>query len=118
MMRAEFPYSYRWLAHIDDMSGVEGEWEDTIAPVVTKLVRISGEVYAPFLLANAAAAQSGAETFAMTAMSLPYQQGTFKYQVKCLADLRARYAALDGDAKALVDPVLGSIWLNVLIAQH
>ena len=63
MMRAEFPYSYRWLAHVDDMSGVEGEWEDEIAPVVAELVRISGEVYAPFLLANAAAFENGAETF-------------------------------------------------------
>jgi glutathione S-transferase len=116
MMRAEFPYSYRWLAHVDDMSGVDGEWEDEIAPVVAELVRIAGEVYAPFLLANAAASETGAETFSMTTMGLPYAQGTFKYQVKCLADLRARYAALDRDAKAVVDPILGSNWLSALNA--
>lgn len=23
IMRADYPYTYRWLAHIDDMSGVE-----------------------------------------------------------------------------------------------
>ena len=96
------------------MSGVEGEWEDEIAPVVAELVRISGEVYAPFLLANAAAFENGAETFSMTAMGLPYEQGTFKYQVKCLADLRARYAALEGAEKAAVDPVVGHCWRMAL----
>ena len=50
----------------------------------------------------------------MTAMGLPYEQGTFKYQVKCLADLRTRYAALDGAAKAIVDPVLGPTWFDTL----
>jgi hypothetical protein len=39
-------------------------------------------------------------------MGLPYTQGVFKYQVKCLADLRARYAALDAKAQARIDPLL------------
>jgi hypothetical protein len=39
-------------------------------------------------------------------MGLPYTQGVFKYQVKCLADLRARYAALDATARGRIDPLL------------
>lgn len=116
MMRADYPYTYRWLAHIDDMSGLEGEWEPGFAPVVAELVRIAGEVYAPFLAANAAAAEAGAETFRMEAMGLPYGQGVFKYQLKCLGDLRSRYAALDDAARGNIDPLLGPAWLALLRA--
>ncbi len=109
MMRKDYPYSFRWLLHVDDMSGIEGEWdaaEAPLAPIVKQLLTVAGAVYAPFLLANAAAIVAGAETFSMTAMGLPYTQGTFKYQGKCLADLRARYAALDANTRAVVDPLL------------
>ena len=114
MMRADYPYTYRWLAHVDDLSGTEGAWEPGFAPIVAELVRISAAVYAPFLAANAAAAAAGAETFRMAAMGLSYEQGVFKYQLKCLADLRSRYAALDGPARAAVDPLLGGDWLALL----
>ena len=114
MMRADYPYTYRWLAHIDDMSGVEGVWEPGFAPVVIELVRIAGEVYVPFLCANVAAAEAGAETFRMEAMGHPYEQGVFKYQLKCLRELRARYAALDPAAAETVAPLLGPVWLNLL----
>ena len=62
--------------------------------------RFNGEDFIP------AAIEAGETTFSMTAMGLPYAQGVFKYQVKCLGDLRARYAALDSDAKAKLDPLL------------
>ncbi len=109
MMRADFPYSFRWLLHIDDMSGVEGEWDApdaAFSPIVSALLEQIGAIYLPFLIANATAAQAGAETFSMTAMGLPYTQGVFKYQIKCLADLRARFAALDATAHARIDPLL------------
>ena len=115
MMRADYPYTYRWLAHIDDMSGVEGEWEPGFAPVVAELVRIAGQVYVPFLRANAKAAEAGAETFRMEAMGLPYEQGTFKYQRKCLRELQARYATLHGAARAAANEVLGEEWLGLLV---
>lgn len=114
MMRADYPYTYRWLAHVDDMSGVEGDWEGGFAPVVAELVRIAGQVYVPFLRANEAAAEAGEATFRMEAMGLPYQQGTFKYQLKCLRELRARYAALEGAARSAADDVLGPDWIQLL----
>ena len=114
MMRADYPYAYRWLAHVDDMSGLEGEWEAGFAPVVAQLVRIAGEVYVPFLAANEAAAEAGAETFRMEAMGLPYEQGVFKYQLKCLRELRARHAALPSEARDEVDALLGPAWLALL----
>ncbi|MFM5917826.1 MAG: glutathione S-transferase N-terminal domain-containing protein [Novosphingobium sp.] len=116
MMRADYPYTYRWLAHIDDMSGVEGDWEAGFAPVVSELVRISAEVYVPFLAANASAVEAGASRFRMTAMGLPYEQGTFKYQVKCLRELAARHRALPPSARAEVDALLGPAWTGLLAA--
>lgn len=108
MMRADFPYTYRWLAHIDDMSGIDGDWDapGEIRPVVKAILRVAGQVYMPFLLANAAALEAGKETFEIDVSGLPYSQGVFKYQVKCLADLRTRHAALDPLARAIVDPLL------------
>jgi glutathione S-transferase len=115
MMRADFPYTYRWLAHVDDMSGIEGVWEPGFAPVVAELVRIAGTVYVPFLRANEQAAEAGTETFRMEALGLPYEQGVFKYQIKALRELRSRYAALNEAAKDAVDPLLGQDWLNLLV---
>lgn len=109
MMRAEFPGNYRWLLHIDDMSGIEGEWDagDTpLKPVVHQLLEQVGAIYVPFLLANAAAFEAGEKTFRITIDGLPYEQGIFKYQLKCLADLRTRFAALPDDAKSRIDPLL------------
>lgn len=114
MMRADYPYTFRWLAHVDDLSGIEGEWDDGFTPVVTEIMRIAGEVYVPFLLANARAAEAGEKTFAMEAMGLPYSQGTFRYQTKCLRDIVERYRALDESARNHADPVLGPAWLSLL----
>ncbi len=109
MLRADYPYVLRWLLHIDDMSGIEGEWDAPgapPAPVVTALLRIIGALYFPFLIANATALAAGAATFGFTAMGHDFTQGTFKYQAKCLADLRARFAALPAAARAGLEPVL------------
>ena len=109
MMRKDFPYSFRWLLHIDDMSGITGEWDKSdapLAPIITAWLQQVGEIYMSFLLANATAIAAGEDSFRITAMGLPYTQGVFKYQVKCLADLRARYAALDAKARARIDPLL------------
>lgn len=109
IMRKDYPYSFRWLLHVDDMSGIDGDWNAQDAPcssVVKQLLTVAAAVHAPFLLANGAAIEAGAQTFSMTAIGLPYTQGTFKYQAKCLAELRTRYAALDGHARAIVEPLL------------
>ncbi|MEM1197265.1 MAG: glutathione S-transferase N-terminal domain-containing protein [Pseudomonadota bacterium] len=106
MMRAEFPYTYRWLLHVDDASGIEGEWSEELKPATKAILAEVGRVYVPFLQTNAAAAQAGEDTFRMEVDGMPYEQGVFKYQLKCLADLRARYAALSPGAKATIDPAL------------
>ncbi|HTT97571.1 MAG TPA: glutathione S-transferase family protein [Rhizomicrobium sp.] len=106
VMRAEFPFTFRWIANLDDASGVEGDWSNEIAPAVKGLLKLAGEIYFPFLLANAKAVAEGAETFSVSLLGRKYSQGAFRYQVKCLAELRAAYAGLDGHAKTMIDPLL------------
>ncbi|WP_416831509.1 MAG: glutathione S-transferase [Erythrobacter sp.] len=111
MMRSDYPYTFRWLLHVDDASGIDGEWDAMDArlkPVVQSLLAEAGRVYAPFLLGNAAAAEAGEKTFRIEVDGMPYEQGTFKYQLKCLADLRSRYAALSDETRGRVDPVLSA----------
>ena len=74
--------------------------------MVEKLLVFAGEVYFPFLIANAQAVSAGKETFSFSALGMPYEQGAFKYQVKCLETLRRMYAELPAQAKAELDPWL------------
>ncbi len=109
LMRETAPYTFRWLAQLDDASGIEGEWRDPAAPLspaVRGLLAMAGEVYFPFLIANEEALKKGAETFSFGALGLTYEQGAFKYQAKCLAELRARFSALSGAARERVVPAL------------
>lgn len=105
-LRACFPYTYRWLMQLDDASGVEGDWRDPAAPTsagVAGLLAIAAEVYFPFLEANAAAIAEGRDTFRFEAWGLSYTQGTFRYQARCLAELRAAYRSLPAAARERVD---------------
>lgn len=109
LMAERAPFLMRWLANLDDASGVEGAWRDPAAapiPAVTGLLKMAGEIYLPFLLANARAAAAGQETFTVELSGRAYSQGTFRYQVKCLAELRAAYAGLSAAARKMLDPLL------------
>ena len=110
-MREAVPYLYRWLDHADDASGIGGDWaaaETVLAsPAVTALLAQAGDTYLPFLLANAQAIEAGAETFALTIEGGRYEQGVFKYQVKCLASLREEWHRLDDATRAGLARLIG-----------
>ena len=109
MMRTDFPHTFRWLLHVDDASGINGEWaaaDAPLKPVVQQILAEVGRVYVPFLLANAEASEASETTFRIEVDGMPYEQGTFKYQLKCLRDLRSRYAALTAETRERVDPIL------------
>ncbi|HEX3672714.1 MAG TPA: glutathione S-transferase family protein [Rhizomicrobium sp.] len=112
LMRAEFPFTWRWIANLDDASGVDGEWREGFAPAVKGLLALAGEIYFPFLIANLDAVSKGEETFTVSLLGRPYTQGAFKYQMKCLTELRAAYARLDDAAKATVKSMLDATALE------
>lgn len=109
MMRADFPYAFRWLAHIDDLSGVEGAWRKTgeaRPAIIGETLKLIGAIYFPFLEANAAAVAEGKDVVRFQALGMGYEQAPFKYQVKCLAELRAAFGRLSAGAQAELAPLL------------
>jgi glutathione S-transferase len=114
------PRVVAWTHALEDLSGLEpspGDWIDPAAPPATVkalLVEI-GRVYAPLLLANAKAVQTGAAEVAAEIDGRPWTQQAFPYQAKCLAWLRADYAALSPEAKAVVDAALKDTGCEALI---
>lgn len=109
MMRACAPFTFRWLAELDDASGIEGQWRCPDVPLpeaVKGLLKLAGAVYFPFLIANAEAMERGEDIFSFNARGHSYEQGTFRYQVKCLNALRAHFAGLSAPAREKLDPVL------------
>jgi glutathione S-transferase len=108
-MRAGVPMVEHWLRQVDDLSGIEGEWAATPAdlPSATKvLLAIAGEIYLPFLAANAEAGGKGADRFELELMGKTYAQAPFGYQVKCLAWLREELQALPPASRAAIEPLL------------
>ncbi len=109
IMRERAPRTFQWLARLDDASGVEGEWiaaEATLPQAITELLTLAGQVYLPFLVANAEALAAGAERLRFEALGQGYEQGVFKYQAKCLVWLREALAEVDGPARARLETVL------------
>jgi len=107
--RQRAPYTFRWILHIHDLSGFEGEWrseDEPLPEVIEKLLRIAGEFYFPFLFANAGALAAGEKEFSFEAGGMPHTQGVYKYQVKCLATLHQAYEDLSDLAKNELSEIL------------
>ncbi|MGB1158804.1 MAG: glutathione S-transferase N-terminal domain-containing protein [Porticoccaceae bacterium] len=103
------PYTMRWLHHMDDLSGCEGQWRqpaETYPAAVEALLALIGEQYLPFLLANEAAIASGADSVELSVSGFDYRQTPFKYQVKCLQQLRQAYSNLSDSARVELQPLL------------
>lgn len=113
------PRVYAWVWTTDDLGGIEvadDGWLDPAALPETLLAILAetGRVYAPLLLANAAAVMAGAQSVETTIDGKPWSQQPFAYQAKCLGWLREEYAALGETDRALVDKALaGTGWVGV-----
>ena len=103
------PTVLHWVRQLDDLSGIEGTWqadESQLSPAVEGLLQVAGDSYLPFLAANAAASETGAEEVRLTIRDKPFAQPPFRYQVKCYSRLKSLYARLDGAAKQRADAAL------------
>lgn len=120
LLRARYPYTMRWVMQLDDASGVEGDWRsDGYAPEIPALLAFAGEIYLPFLAANAVALAAGRDSFSVTLMGQAYEQGVFKYQARCLQVLRERFATLPAEARERLEgPLRDSGCLEFLTAER
>lgn len=109
ILRERAPFTDHWVRRLDDASGVDGEWyprERVLNGWVEALLRIAGELYLPFLVANAEAFARGLERLEIEVWGRPYALAPFKYQVKCLDQLRDKFAALDIADRGALQPIL------------
>ncbi len=100
-----------WTDAAEDLSGLEPEddgWlpaaaaPDTLRGILAEV----GRHHAPFLLANAAALERGAERVETEIAGRPWVQKPFPYQGKCLRWLRESHARLDASARSTVSDLL------------
>ena len=109
-MRSSAPRVFPWLLRMDDLSGHEGDrWRplgDGLSPAASELLSMAGDVYLPFLDANARALGQGSERFSLRLLGHDFEQAPFAWQAKCLRQLRELFAGLSGPARAALDPVL------------
>jgi glutathione S-transferase len=105
------PRVVAWVDVAEDLSGLEPEERDWtpragVPDTLRALLSEVGRVYVPFLLANAAALQRGAQEVECVIDGRPWTQRPFPYQGKCLRWLREGHAALGGQDRAAVDALL------------
>jgi len=108
---ARAPRVYAWVDVVDDLSGLEAvddQWLDpkAIPQSLSDLFTEVGRVYVPAMLANEQAIAAGSEMVECEIDNRPWVQKPFPYQAKCLGWVRTQYAALDDDARAIVNGVL------------
>ncbi|MFX5945267.1 hypothetical protein ABTE62_19435, partial [Acinetobacter baumannii] len=79
-MRQLAPFTDHWVRRLDDASGVDGEWhprERALGGMAEALLRIAGELYLPFLVANERAFAAGLERLEIKVWGLPYALAPF-----------------------------------------
>lgn len=117
IIRAHFPKAYAWIFGFDDLSGVTGEWGSPNMPpcdAVMSILRVVGDYYLPFLVANARAFEKNEKTVSLTLTNsesgqiFHHTQPRFPYQAKCLQQILKRFASLPQEVQGSLKPVLVS----------
>jgi glutathione S-transferase len=109
VMRREAIRTFQWVQDIDDLSGIDGEWQDREAPLgpgVNALLRMIGEIYLPYLVTNAAAHAAGEATTSLELRGLDFVAETSAYKARCLLWLKQALDEIDQTAKPRLQRVL------------
>ena len=124
LARKDYARVTAWVDAVDDLSGlpVEGDagWvaRDSLGDTFRELLGEVGRTYAPFMVANAKAIDSGEPETHCEIDGGKYWQKAFPYQRKCLAWLQAEYAALSAPDRGFVDGVLAGTGCEMLLDQR
>ncbi|HUD49956.1 glutathione S-transferase N-terminal domain-containing protein [Parvibaculum sp.] len=113
------PRVFAWVDVMEDCSGLEpGEWmtRGAVPATMVALLKEVGRVYAPALLANAAALTADKETVETEIDGRPWVQQPFPYQGKCLQWLREKRATLTPADRKAVDTLLDGTGCEALFA--
>lgn len=105
----EAPRVVAWTDLVDDLSGVApGSWRarDELFVSLKPLMVEIGRSYAPFLVANAHALETGQATVKVSLEGQLYTQAPFRYQGKCLKVLQDAFKQLGGSDQAFVKDAL------------
>ena len=108
-----------WTEAMEDLSGSEvgdEDWTpaDAVPDTLRGLLAEVGRYHAPFLLANAAAIEKGADQVECEIAGRPWVQNPFPYQKKCLAWLRESHARLDPASRKTVEGLLAGTGCEAL----
>ena len=109
-----------WTDLVDDLSGNSAEDQDWISlqdstDHLRELLSEIGRVYAPALLANAKALQTGSDTMTTTIDGQPWEQPTFPYQAKCLQWINEEYQQLGSNGQGQVDALFADTGCEQMI---
>jgi glutathione S-transferase len=115
----ESPRVVAWCEGVEDLSGLEvsdADWlaRDAVPDTFLALLAEVGRVYAPFLLANAAAIERGADRVECEIDGRKWVQKSFPYQAKCLRWLREAHATLAPGDRRAADALLAGTGCEVL----
>ena len=110
-MRITGPRVHMWVPRVDDCSGVADNaalvpGEGPLTRSTANLLKLAGELYLPFLAANAQALSAGEEQVTLNLFGMEYAQAPFRYQAKCYDWLRKQYAAVPQAHRKRLDTVL------------
>jgi len=117
----ESPRVVAWCQVVEDLSGLEvseADWlgRDGVPDTLFALLAELGRVYAPFLLANAAAIERGDARVECRIDGRTWVQKPFPYQAKCLRWLREARAALAPGDRRVADALLSGTGCEALFA--
>ncbi len=120
---ARAPRVSAWVDVMDDLSGLAVEPagfcdRSVIRQRLSALLAEIGRVYVPFLIANARAVANGLPEFETVIDGKAWVQPAFPYQAKCLAWLRAEWAALDTSDRGAAADILADTGITTLFNEE